>query len=84
MFDCDRECCDMVCQVHEQVVGDFLIYAVMIILQHAVCTLGADVNKPTARRDHTVLSLVCARGHVGDIGSMLQHGASARQRVRHT
>ena len=67
--------------MHEQVVGDFVICAVVTILQHAVCTLGADVNKPTARRDHTLLSLVCARGHVGDIGSMLQHSASALQRV---
>ena len=37
--------------------------------------VGADVNRATTSRDHTVLSLACAGGHIGVVQYLLMKGA---------
>ncbi|CDR11282.1 unnamed protein product [Oncorhynchus mykiss] len=44
--------------------------------------LGANVNRATANKDHTVVSLACAGGHLAVVELLLAHGADPTHRLK--
>lgn len=43
---------------------------------------GANVNRATANKDHTVVSLACAGGHLAVVELLLTHGADPTHRLK--